>query len=71
MRRQLTGKKSVTNHQANIYGIVVALAVFFVGLTTGMGGSFIPNLVFSILIGLFAAVVMRLVTKLMNKDQDS
>ena len=37
------------------YGLVVAGAIFFVGWSTGMGGSFLPNLIFSVLMGLLAA----------------
>ncbi|MEL7117541.1 MAG: hypothetical protein AAGP08_18485 [Pseudomonadota bacterium] len=42
--------------QAAIYGGTVAVAIFFVGWSTGMGGSFLPNLAFSVLIGAFAAL---------------
>ena len=42
------------NRQPIIYGAVVFACVFFVGWITGMGGSFLPNLVFSVLIGVFA-----------------
>ena len=42
---------------AIIYGCVVAVAVFFVGYTTGMGGSLVPNLVFSALMGVFAGAM--------------
>ena len=42
--------------QPAIYGAVVSAAVFFVGWITGMGGSFVPNLVFSLAMGAFAAV---------------
>ena len=45
------------------YGAVVALALFIVGWLTGMGGSFIPNLVFSILMGVFAGVLFRYVRR--------
>lgn len=41
--------------QPLIYGLVVFAAIFFVGWTTGMGGSFVPNLIFSALMGLLAA----------------
>jgi hypothetical protein len=42
--------------QAAIYGAVVNAALFFVGWITGFGGSFWPNLGFSLLMGVFAAV---------------
>ena len=50
-----------------IYGTVVFVAIFFVGLVTGMGGSFLPNLIFSILAGVFAAFCFSLVTKVGKK----
>ena len=40
--------------QPIIYGAVVFAAIFFVGWITGMGGSFLPNLGFSALMGLLA-----------------
>ena len=40
--------------QPIIYGATVFAAVFFVGWITGMGGSFLPNLGFSVLMGVFA-----------------
>ena len=56
--------------QYAIYGAVVAVAVFFVGLTTGMGGGFVPNLVFSALMGLFAAACFAAVKKYANRRRD-
>lgn len=49
--------------QPLIYGAVVFACVFFVGWITGMGGSFGPNLIFSILMGCFAAVMFFLVQR--------
>lgn len=46
---------------AAIYGAVVFVAIFFVGWITGLGGSFLPNLGFSFLMGLLAAVALRLI----------
>lgn len=46
------------------YGAVVFAAVFFVGWITGLGGSFIPNLGFSILMGLLAAICFSVFTRL-------
>lgn len=40
--------------QAVRYGLVVAAAIFGVGWITGMGGSFLPNLGFSVLMGILA-----------------
>lgn len=37
------------------YGAVVFAAVFFVGWSTGMGGSWLPNLLFSLAVGGLAA----------------
>ena len=36
------------------YGLVVFAAIFAVGFLTGMGGSFLPNLGFSALMGVLA-----------------
>ena len=55
---------------AIIYGCVVAMAVFFVGYTTGMGGSLVPNLVFSALMGVLAAVLFTAVKKFANRSPD-
>lgn len=46
-----------------IYGAVTAFAVFMVGWTTGMGGSFLPNLIFSLVMGAFAAILFRFVRR--------
>jgi len=46
-----------------IYGTVVFAAIFFTGWITGMGGSFLPNLVFSVLMGVLAAVCFLIVMK--------
>ena len=43
--------------QPVVYGLVVAAAIFFVGWSTGMGGSFVPNLIFSAVMGIFAGVL--------------
>lgn len=44
----------MTLPQPVIYGLVVTAAIFFVGWSTGMGGSFLPNLTFSAVMGIFA-----------------
>lgn len=49
--------KNLSDHVK--YGIVVFLAVFFVGWSTGIGGTLIPNIGFSIIMGLLAAVLFR------------
>ena len=49
--------------QPIIYGAVVFAAVFFVGWITGMGGSLIPNLIFSLIVGALAAGMFALVTR--------
>lgn len=50
-------------HRSLIYGVVVFAAIFFVGWVTGLGGSFIPNLGFSLFMGVFAAICFSLVTR--------
>ena len=52
-----------TTPEPIIYGLVVFAAIFFVGWITGMGGSFGPNLGFSVLMGVFAAVLMALIKR--------
>lgn len=37
------------------YGLVVFVAIFLIGWLTGMGGSFLPNLLFSAVMGAFAS----------------
>ncbi len=58
--------ENVGNHMARkalIYGAVVFGAIWFVGWSTGMGGSFLPNLVFSLLMGALAAGCYWLIAK--------
>ena len=43
-------------HPAIKYGAVAAGAIFFAGWSTGLGGSLVPNLVFSVLMGVFAGL---------------
>ncbi|MGB0411215.1 MAG: hypothetical protein ACPGFA_06490 [Pikeienuella sp.] len=52
------------------YGAVFAVAIFFIGLTTGMGGSLLPNLGFSLLMGAFAAILFTLVQKYFGGDRN-
>lgn len=57
-----------------LYAAVVGLAIFFVGWSTGMGGSFLPNLVFSAAMALLAAVcftaVKRIGARRRERDHD-
>ena len=55
------------NRDILIYGVVTFVAVFFIGWSTGMGGSFWPNLIFSALIGVFAGFCFWYITQRMNK----
>ena len=49
--------------EAAVYGAVVALALFFVGWITGMGGAFWANALFSLAMGVFAAILFLLVKR--------
>ena len=49
------------------YGLVVFAAIWFVGWSTGMGGSFMPNLVFSVLMGLLAGGLFAIAGRLAKK----
>ena len=49
------------------YGLVVGLVIFFIGWITGLGGSLIPNIVFSVLMGFLAAITVRIFFKLIQK----
>ena len=51
------------NRQPIIYGLVVFGAIFFVGWVTGMGGSFLPNLGFSAMMGVLAGAMFALVQR--------
>ena len=55
--------------QSIIYGAVVAVVIFFVGWSTGMGGSVIPNFVFSVLMGILAMIIIRIFTKFIDKNK--
>lgn len=57
----------MTFGQNIIYGIIVTLAVFFIGWITGMGGDLVPNLIFSILMGVLGFVVIRIFVMLSKK----
>ncbi len=45
------------------YGLVVFVALLFVGWITGMGGSLVPNLAFSAAMGVMAGGCFWLVVK--------
>ena len=49
--------------QSIIYGAVVGVVIFFVGWSTGLGGSVLPNFIFSVLMGILAMLVIRVYTK--------
>ena len=51
------------------YGLVVFVAIWFVGWITGMGGAFVPNLVFSLAVGVLAAVCFWLVSKFAGRPE--
>ena len=57
----------MNNKQGIIYGVVVALVIFFVGWSTGMGGTTLPNIAFSTLMGILATIIIRVFTKLAKK----
>ena len=43
-------------HPAVKYGAITFVAIWFVGWITGMGGSWLPNLLFSAAMGIFAGL---------------
>ncbi len=43
--------------QPFVYGLVTAGVIFFIGWSTGMGGSLLPNAGFSVLMGVFAGIL--------------
>lgn len=49
--------------QPFIYGAVTAGVIFFIGWSTGMGGSLLPNIGFSVLMGVFAGILYWLVQR--------
>ena len=52
------------------YGLIVFAAIWFVGWSTGMGGSFLPNLLFSAAMGLFACGLYWLIQKFYGKRDE-
>lgn len=55
--------------QPLIYGATVFACVFFVGWITGMGGSFGPNLVFSLAMGALAGFCFFLIQKFVGRKE--
>ena len=56
--------------RAVTYGLIVFAAIWFVGWSTGMGGSFLPNLIFSVLMGLLAGGLFAIAGRLAKKRED-
>ncbi|MGB0505447.1 MAG: hypothetical protein ACPGGK_04555 [Pikeienuella sp.] len=52
------------------YGAAVALAIFFIGWTTGMAPPSLVNIAFSALMGAFAGFLYSRIHKYFNKEQD-
>ena len=57
------------NRQSMIYGAVVGVVIFFVGWSTGLGGSVLPNFIFSVLMGILAMIIIRIFTKFTDKNK--
>jgi len=55
--------------QSIIYGAVVGVVIFFVGWSTGLGGSLMPNFIFSVVMGILAMAVIRIFTKFADKNK--
>ena len=55
--------------QSIIYGAVVGVVIFFVGWSTGLGGSLMPNFIFSVVMGILAMVLIRIFTKFADKNK--
>ena len=55
--------------QSTIYGAVVGVVIFFVGWSTGLGGSVLPNFIFSVLMGILAMIIIRIFTKFTDKNK--
>ena len=67
MDQQDQTQAAATRREAVVYGLVVTCALFFIGWVTGMGGSFLPNLGFSILMGVFAGGLFILAKRLAGR----
>ena len=55
--------------QSIIYGAVGGVVIFFVGWSTGLGGSVLPNFIFSVLMGILAMIIIRIFTKFTDKNK--
>ena len=55
--------------QSIIYGAVVGVVIFFVGWSTGLGGSVLPNFIFSVLMGILAMIIIRIFIKFTDKNK--
>ena len=55
--------------QSIIYGAVVGVVIFFVGWSTGLGGSVLPNFIFSVFMGILAMIIIRIFTKFTDKNK--
>ena len=55
--------------QSIIYGAVVGVVIFFFCCSTGLGGSLMPNFIFSVVMGILAMVVIRIFTKFADKNK--
>ena len=55
--------------QSILYGAVVGVVIFFVGWSTGLGGSLMPNFIFAVVMGILAMVVIRIFTKFADKNK--
>ncbi len=49
------------------YGLITFVAIFLIGALTGMGGSLVPNLIFSAAMGVFAAVCFVVAKRLAGR----
>ena len=59
----------MNKRQSIIYGAVVSVVIFFVGWSTGLGGSVLPNFIFSVLMGILAMIIIRIFTKFTDKNK--
>ena len=50
--------------QRLIYGAIVAVVVFFVGIALQVGGAWWVNLIYSVLMGAFAVIAVTVATRL-------
>jgi len=54
---------------ALFYGCAIAIAVFFMGVVTGMGGALWTNIAFSLAMGALGAFVVTLFSRLAAKKK--